>query len=140
MDDHQFREDLRAHVKANSRNKGVVLTCSEIRKWVGGRLSLEEVDWFSERTVSRWLHVLGFKVQVLKKSLYVDGHEREDVVRAREKYMVDYKEVQKQCYQINDADDALPELPNANATHVIVSQDEKVFHSNDLNPRYYAAQ
>ena len=70
----------------------------------------------------------------------MDSHEREDVVWAREKFMIEYEEVQKRCFQIDDADDALPELPNANATHVIVSQDEKVFHSNDLNPRYYAAQ
>ena len=37
----------------------------------------------SLRTAVRWLHHLGFKPVSHKKGVYIDGHEREDVVRHR---------------------------------------------------------
>ena len=38
----------------------------------------------SVRTAIRWLHHLGFKPVSHKKGVYIDGHEREDVIRHRE--------------------------------------------------------
>jgi hypothetical protein len=100
IENEEFRQDLRQHVKDNARDKGKVLTLLQIRQWVGERLELDESHWYSEPTVMRWLHLMGFKIQTVKKSLYVDGHEREDVVAARNKFMVDYNELRKsRCFQ-----------------------------------------
>ena len=41
----------------------------------------------SERTAARWLNKLGFRVCNVQKGVYVDGHEREEVVKARRKYI-----------------------------------------------------
>ena len=38
-------------------------------------------------TTLRWLHNLGFDVIKKKKGTYVDGHEREDVVEYRKKFL-----------------------------------------------------
>lgn len=38
-------------------------------------------------TATRWLHHLGYRLKSHKKGTYVDGHEREDVVEYRSKYL-----------------------------------------------------
>ena len=45
----------------------------------------------SESTAVRWLKKLGFKLRRVQKGVYVDGHEREDVIKAREE-MIGYLE------------------------------------------------
>ena len=39
------------------------------------------------RTASNWLHALGFPPMPYHKGIYVDGHEREDVVKNRKMYL-----------------------------------------------------
>ena len=39
------------------------------------------------RTAIKWLHPLGFRPQTHKKSVYTDGHERDDVVEYRKLYL-----------------------------------------------------
>ena len=39
----------------------------------------------SRRTVYRWLKRLGFTPKVKKKGVYINGHEREDVIEYRTK-------------------------------------------------------
>ena len=41
----------------------------------------------SLRTAIRWLHHLGFKSKNHKKGVYINGHEREDVVKHREEFL-----------------------------------------------------
>lgn len=41
----------------------------------------------SERCVLCWLHKLGYKMTEVQKGIYVDGHEREDVVDYRWKFL-----------------------------------------------------
>ena len=38
-------------------------------------------------TARKWLHELGFEVLDKKKGVYIDGHEREDVVKHRQKFL-----------------------------------------------------
>ena len=40
-----------------------------------------------ERTAARWLNKLGFRACCVRKGVYVDGHERKEVIAAREKYI-----------------------------------------------------
>ena len=37
----------------------------------------------SEITARRWLHLLGFRLSLRKQGIYIDGHERPDVVSYR---------------------------------------------------------
>jgi hypothetical protein len=110
IDEPEFREELRQFVKENSRQKGEVLTLLQIRTWVGEKLQLDETKWYAENTMMRWMHQLGFHIQTQKKSLYVDGHERPDVVASRVKFMADYRKLREKCFLIDDASDSLPEV------------------------------
>jgi len=41
----------------------------------------------SVETARHWLHELGFEVLTAKKGCFVDGHEREDVVKSRSEFL-----------------------------------------------------
>lgn len=49
-------------------------------------LNNEFVQYISVRTACRWMHKLGFHFQWYQKGVYVDGHERPDVVEYRQKF------------------------------------------------------
>jgi hypothetical protein len=38
-------------------------------------------------TVKKWMHKLGYEMKRYKKGVYIDGHEREDVVKYREEFL-----------------------------------------------------
>lgn len=41
----------------------------------------------SESTAVRWLKKMGFRLARVQKGVYVDGHERADVVESRDKFL-----------------------------------------------------
>jgi hypothetical protein len=41
----------------------------------------------SQSTAQRWLAKLGYELKEVKKGVYVDGHEREDVIAYRQKFL-----------------------------------------------------
>ena len=54
----------------------------------------------SMTTVWRWMHDLGFSYDTRRKSFYVDGHEREDVVAYRVKFCTKYlTEYEPRCHR-----------------------------------------
>ena len=66
------------------------MTAGKFCKWINNELLPSHAllvnlpRTISMRTANRWLHKLGFIAKSHKKGLYVDGHEREDVVKSRE--------------------------------------------------------
>lgn len=64
-----------------------------LRKYVNKYLlpSLGIENEIGESTAVRWLKKLGFKLCRVQKGVYVDGHERPDVVEARKKF-IEYME------------------------------------------------
>lgn len=62
---------------------------SKLCKYVNENL-LSELGFegsICERTAARWLSKLGFRLCHIRKGVYVDGHEREEVIEARKKYI-----------------------------------------------------
>lgn len=49
----------------------------------------------TERTAITWLKKLGYICKDVKKGLYIDGHERPDVVHAREKFLQEIKKYEQ---------------------------------------------
>ena len=62
---------------------------SKLRKYVNEHLLPEHglEGMICERTAARWLNKLGFRICHVRKGVYVDGHEREEVVAARKEYI-----------------------------------------------------
>ena len=46
----------------------------------------------SEDTACRWLAKLGYELKEVKKGIYVDGHEREDVVAYQKEFLIKFGE------------------------------------------------
>lgn len=44
----------------------------------------------SERCALRWLTKLGYGLAEVKKGVYIDGHERPDVLEYRQKFMTEF--------------------------------------------------
>ena len=81
-------------VRANAFSKGQPnMTAQTFCDWVNSHLLVSShLPPFFPREVSlrtsvRWLHHLGFSPVSHKKGVYIDGHEREDVVRHRTKLL-----------------------------------------------------
>lgn len=85
----------------------------------------------SVRTTLNWLHELGFKYKDHTKGIYKDGHEREDVVLARELYITKWFEIESK--RAHDGDFQKPEIipPRLERKIVPIFHDETICHSNE---------
>ena len=82
------------YIRENAAVKGKPnLTGGKFCLWVNDELLPNETlepgfpRKVSVQTARKWMHELGFEVLESKKSTFVDGHEREDVVEYRKKFL-----------------------------------------------------
>ena len=61
--------------------------CHHVNKVILPGLNLSGNSQISERTAHSWLKKLGYQCKDVQKGLYVDGHERPDVIKAREEFL-----------------------------------------------------
>ena len=67
-----------------------------------------------------------------KKGVYVDGHEREDVVRDRqERFLPEMEALLKECVGVRQEMDGSITIVNEDAKFILVSVDQKAHHSNE---------
>ena len=91
----------------------------------------------SLRTAQRWLHRMGWRYGKKTKGMYIDGHEREDVVKYREEFIVRWKEYEKRMIIYdNDGDVAnvLTGFPVAQGQPfklILVTHDESTYYEYD---------
>ena len=96
-------------------------------------------------TARKWLHVLGFDFICPKKGSFVDGHEREDVVKHRKKFlrkMVGIGFLRPDNAPTEEARSALPvdlETPSEEriAKTMVFFHDETIFHANEGQSRQW---
>jgi hypothetical protein len=89
------------------------------------------------RTARRWLHKLSWRYQQKKKGMYIDGHEREDVVEYRRRFIERWKEYEKR-FIIYGNDGNVLSTPTGFAVPqgvrfrlILVTHDESTFYEND---------
>ncbi|KAF4731620.1 hypothetical protein FOZ62_013847 [Perkinsus olseni] len=133
-----FRDRLKSFIRENSLGGSGKpnLTIKRVAGWVNEDLGLTNEDGYSERTVGDWMHYLGFDIVLVKKTLYVDGHEREDVVADRERFGKQLDDLRPKLLTIDD--ETLEVQANPEAKFILISQDEKIHHSNDVQRRYWS--
>jgi hypothetical protein len=93
-----------------------------------------EKNRISERTATRWLRALGWTRSEVKKGIYVDGHERADVVAYRAQFLQQMQEYERRMIKAKDADPTTLDLPNlrdGERALVFYTHDESIFYSND---------
>ncbi|EKM48212.1 uncharacterized protein PHACADRAFT_109276 [Phanerochaete carnosa HHB-10118-sp] len=90
----------------------------------------------SERTARRWLRKLDWRYKKRTNGMYIDGHERPDVVAYREKFVGRWKryELRMVAYD-NDGDVASTpkgfEVEPGPFRLILVTHDESTFYEND---------
>jgi hypothetical protein len=89
----------------------------------------------SEDTCRRWMIYLGYQpTDVSAKSCFVDGHERDDVVAHRLRFLDEMYELERrmEVYEGENMDVVVPPQLQAGEKRVVfVTHDESVFYSND---------
>lgn len=92
--DEALSDQARQYVRQNAFRKGAPnMTARSFCAWVNNELLPNNtLEPGAPRKISvevsrRWLHEMGFKVKRITKGIYVDGHEREDVVEARDEFL-----------------------------------------------------
>jgi hypothetical protein len=93
-------------------------------------------DPYHDSTIYRWLHVLGYKHRRVTKGIYIDGHERPDVVAYRADFLLRMEAFRRRAtHYIDDADGARvavqPDLQPGESKVVFVYHDESCFAAND---------
>jgi hypothetical protein len=91
----------------------------------------------SLRTAQRWLHQMGWRYGKTKKGMYVDGHEREDIVKYRDEFVARWKVYEKRmvAYDNNgNIASTLAGFPVARGQRfklILVTHDESTYYEYD---------
>lgn len=96
LDDEDLSETIHDHLM-NIAKTGFIrahdivdfISSKDMQDKLGGRMSI------SERTAWRWLHKLDWQYKKLSNGMYIDGHEREDVVKYRCAFIDHWTEYEK---------------------------------------------
>ena len=83
-----------------------------------------------------WLHICGFKVTESKKGIYVDGHERPEVIQDRlKRFIPQLKAILENCVSVDRDSSGNLVIVRPEGKYILVNQDEKIHHSNDAQRR-----
>ncbi|KAJ7834295.1 hypothetical protein B0H13DRAFT_223307 [Mycena leptocephala] len=109
---------------------------AKMRRYVNDFLlpELKIANTISESTAVRWLKRLGFRLARVQKGVYVDGHERPDVVKSREE-LIEYLwlKIFPFCYKYEgeSLEENAPSLKDGEKIHYVIAHDECCVHAND---------
>ena len=142
VDDEEYKDIALKWIRENSNVKGKPnLTAAGFCEWLNNELlplvgnhHPEAPNKVSTTTATRWLHKLGFSPSSTKKGVYIDGHERKDVVDYRKlflKKMEILETTHAQPPQASDEARVITESDSSKKQLVMIYHDESVFHSNE---------
>jgi hypothetical protein len=98
----------------------------------------------SERTARRWLYKLGWRRTRLKKGVYMDGHERDNVREYRDNiFLCNMASFERRMVRWEFKDSKLvrvePQLGPGEKRVIAVFQDESSFHANEYKQNIWCA-
>ena len=104
-------------------------------RWVGVCKST-----ITERTACNWLKKLNWRYEQKKNGMYIDGHEREDVVQYRRAFVARWKEYEKRFHQWDHDGNLLPLLASfpVPGPLILITHDESTFYQNDERKTHWA--
>jgi hypothetical protein len=93
------------------------------------RLGIHKTS-ISELTAKRWLAKMRWRYSKKKNRMYIDGHERQDVVNYRRAFVYRWVDYETRFQFWDDKGNPLPR-PSASRPLILVTHDESVFFQND---------
>ena len=103
-------------------------------------LALSKSNRIRVRTARRWLKKMGFFYKGVKKGVYIDGHEREDVKKYRDEVFIPaWKKASCRflLFKEDGSWEVPPNLPPHEKPLVLVTHDEARFNANDGKRRMW---
>jgi hypothetical protein len=90
----------------------------------------------TERTVQNWLKKLDWHYKQSQNGIYIDGHERDNVVQYRKAFIEQWKAYDKRFHQWDDDGNLCPlpqgfPIPGGRFHLILVTHDELTFYQND---------
>ena len=139
LDDEDFRRDIQLHLTEITK-KGYI-RAQDIVDYVAtpevqGKLGMK-ARGIHVRTARRWLHKLSWRYRQKKKGMYIDGHEREDVVEYRTGFVKRWREYEKHFViygndgKIDSTPTGFPVPQGVRFRLILVTHDESTFYEND---------
>jgi len=139
LDDEDVAQDIQEHLQEIAK-EGYV-RAQDIVDYVSTPAIQEKLGMkkraISVRTAHRWLKKLNWRYGRKKNGMYIDGHEREDVVEYRNQFIKRWREYEKRMvtYDNNGNVDSIPSgfpVPQGHRFRLIlVTHDESTFYAND---------
>ena len=151
FNDEEVQLFVREFVSTKKEEVTASLLAQAVTEFVGSRMgtnvkaSLEAADAETEygeqqprslkaRAAGNWLRCMGYSWRRAKKGVYVDGHERDDVVKYRQEvFLPKLQQVRNRLARWNEDGSVFKEgaLPEGDRWVVIVTHDESTFNVND---------
>ncbi|KAF7311191.1 hypothetical protein MKEN_01020600 [Mycena kentingensis (nom. inval.)] len=133
-------EDISFAVIQHIQTAGKFFSAKDIMRFTGTPEMLERLGRtkpISIWTARRWLLKMGYRFKKRPRGLYMDGHEREDVVEYRQNVFVPIMEEIKERMRrrLEDGTWGLP--PGVERAIVLWHQDESTFYQNDQRMVYW---
>ena len=125
----EFQQEARHFIREKACIKGKPnLTLRDFVDWVKSTWDHE----ICEETARIWMHKLGFQQKRYGKGVYFDGHEREDVILDRQKYLQFMDLADQRCYG------SLNLLRPGEKPILRVYHDESTFYTNTQQTFYWS--
>jgi hypothetical protein len=135
LNDEDFQKDCIDWLRNQPSNKRTPKAFNAFlaNELIPSKFGVQNISKISERTANNWMHKIGYIFGTWKKGVYIDGHERKDVVEYRKEFCERMIELFKKSkyYEGNSMDIVIePELSGEREI-VWVTHDESVFYAND---------
>lgn len=91
------------------------------------------------RTAQLWLNKLGYRYTDIKKGVFLDGHERSDVVEDRHQFLSELEKLSPYLVEFNEDGSMIPKEYPCDCTvggpdrrpYILITHDESTFSAND---------
>ncbi|KAI0083234.1 hypothetical protein BDY19DRAFT_900582 [Irpex rosettiformis] len=144
LEDEDFARELQLHLVDMSRREGYIraqdvvdyVAKPDVQERLVGVNGGRPVT-ISISTGRRWLKKLSWRYTRVRKGMYVDGHEREDVVEYRNAFVKRWKEYEKRMTTFDtegnpvESTGGFPTQQRGRFKLILVTHDESTFYAND---------
>ncbi len=96
----------------------------------------------TEWTACNWLKKLNWRYQQKQNGMYIDGHERDNVVQYRKAFVARWKEYTKHFHKWDNDGNPLPlptsfPIPGGRFHLILITHDESTFYQNDKRKTHW---
>lgn len=136
LKDEDVQEDIKEYLRQHPRKVSSLFLKTYLEKThFPSKFGPDQNRTISKETCRSWLNKLGFSYAAHSQSVYIDGHEREDVVEYRHKFLEEMRQLEPLLVKVDDKNPEgpiiHPELTENQRPHIIVTHDECIFRAHD---------